>query len=163
KGAFNSSGGGLSTVSNTPVIVDSSDPEAAIGNGGGILVAPEFDITGGYTTTGGAQFQGTIYTRRRPTPDPLTHTPLPHKNPMTLQSNNKQQFTQGSTTLSPGVYRGGISASGTASLTLQPGIYYMDGGGFSFTGQGSLLAQGVMIYNDTGNGNSDNVNVSGTG
>src|SRR5262249_15046452 len=75
----------------------------------------------------------------------------------------KIQFTQGSQTLSPGVYSGGISVSGTGSLTLQPGIYYMDGGGFSFSGQGSLLGNGVMIYNAPGNGNSGGISVSGHG
>src|SRR5262249_12143363 len=62
KGALNAQGSGTTTVSGTPIIVDSSDPEAAIGGGGGLLVAPEFDITGGYSTSGGAQFQGTINT-----------------------------------------------------------------------------------------------------
>jgi Flp pilus assembly protein TadG len=162
KGAFNANGNGTTNVQGTPIIVDSNNAEAAIGNGGGVLIAPEFDITGGYTTTGGAQFQGTINTGRAPTPDPLSDIPPP--DPTTMTSYNGQHhYTQGSVTLSPGVYKGGISASGTASVTLQPGIYYMDGGGFSFSGQGNLLGNGVMIYNDPGNGNSANVNVSGTG
>jgi hypothetical protein len=163
KGAFNANGNGNTTVTSTPIIVDSNNPEAAIGSGGGILSAPEFDITGGYNTTGGAQFVGPIYTGRRPTADPLVDIPVPDPSTMTVQSNNKTQYTQGSITLNPGVYTGGITASGTASLTLNPGVYYMDGGGFSFTGQGNLLAQGVMIYNAPHNGNSGNVNVSGTG
>ena len=82
---------------------------------------------------------------------------------MTQQSNKKTQFTQGSQTLSPGVYKGGISVSGTGSLTLQPGVYYMEGGGFSFSGQGSLYGVGVMIYNAPGNGNSAGVSISGQG
>src|SRR5262249_2518139 len=65
--------------------------------------------------------------------------------------------------LQPGVYKGGISVSGTGNLTLSPGVYYMDGGGFSFSGQGSLTGNGVMIYNAPGNGNSDNISVSGQG
>src|SRR5262249_35901395 len=43
-----------------------------------------------------------------------------------------------------------------------PGIYYMDGGGFTFTGQGSLNATGVMIVNAP-NSNSDNISINGTG
>jgi hypothetical protein len=39
----------------------------------------------------------------------------------------------------------------------------MDGGGFSFTGGGSLTGEGVMIYNDPGNGNADGVNISANG
>jgi hypothetical protein len=45
---------------------------------------------------------------------------------------------------------------------MNPGIYYMQNGGFSFTGQGSLTAIGVMVYTDP-NSTSDNVNVNGLG
>ena len=95
---------------------------AAIGGGGGTLTAPEFDITGGYATTGGAQFSGQINLGRRPMADPLADLPAPDPTTMISQSNKKIQFTQGAQTLSPGVYHGGISVSGTGSLTLQPGI-----------------------------------------
>src|SRR5439155_23844770 len=71
--------------------------------------------------------------------------------------------TTADVTLHPGVYTGGSSVSGPANLTLKPGIYYMDGGGFSFSGQGSLTATGVMIYNAPGNGNSGGISVSGQG
>jgi Flp pilus assembly protein TadG len=163
KGALNANGGGTTNVAGTPIIVDSNNADAAIGGGGGTLVAPEFDITGGYTTTGGATFSGNIKLGRPPVPDPLADVPVPDPTTMVVQSTNKTQYTQGTTTLSPGVYRGGISASGSASLILQPGIYYMDGGGFGFSGQGSLLGQGVMIYNAPRNGNSGGISVSGQG
>jgi hypothetical protein len=163
KGAFNTQGGGSSTVNGTPVVVDSNNPEAAIAGGGGTLTAQEFDITGGYSTTGGAQFNGPIHTGRQPMPDPLADLPEPDPSTMSNQSTKKIQFTQGSQTLSPGVYKGGISVSGSGSLTLMPGIYYMDGGGFSFSGMGSLQGTGVMIYNAPGNGNSGGISVSGQG
>src|SRR5262249_19296745 len=149
------------TVGGTPVVVNSNNAQAAIAGGVGTLSAPEFDITGGYATTGGAQFQGDIHTGRRPTPDPLADLPVPDPTQMTSQSNKKIPYTQGSQTLSPGVYKGGISVSGSGSLTLQPGVYYMDGGGFSFSGQGNLTGHGVMIYNAPGNGNSSGISVSG--
>jgi hypothetical protein len=47
-------------------------------------------------------------------------------------------------------------------LTLAPGIYYMDGGGFSFSGTGSLTAPGVMIVNAP-QSNSDVIKITGTG
>ena len=163
KGSLNAQGSGTTTVNGVPVVVDSNDSEAAIAGGGGTLSAPEFDITGNYATTGGAQFLGTIHTGRRPMADPLADLPVPDKTTMSVQSSNKTQYTSGSQTLNPGVYKGGISVSGTGSLTLQPGVYYMDGGGFSFSGQGSLSGPGVMIYNDPGNGNSGGISVSGQG
>jgi len=45
---------------------------------------------------------------------------------------------------------------------MMPGIYYMDGGGFSFTGQGGLSAQGVMIVNAP-KSNADNISITGNG
>jgi hypothetical protein len=163
KGALSTNGTGGSTVTGTPVVVDSNDPSAAIAGGGGTLTAQEFDITGGYSTTGGGQFSGPIHTGRRPMADPLADLPPPDKTQMITQSSKKMQYTQGSTTLSPGVYTGGISVSGTGSLTLLPGVYYMDGGGFTFSGQGNLLGNGVMIYNAPGNGNSAGIGVTGQG
>jgi hypothetical protein len=44
---------------------------------------------------------------------------------------------------------------------MEPGIYYMDGGGFSMTGQGNLVANGVMIFNAPKQ-SSDSINVSGS-
>lgn len=163
KGALSSQGSGVSTVNGTPVVNNSDDPEGSIAGGGGSLSAQEFDLTGGYTTTGGGQFNGPIYTGRRPMADPLADLPVPDPTTMTSQSSKKFQFTQGSQTLSPGVYTGGISVSGTGSLTLLPGIYYMDGGGFSFSGQGNLLGNGVMIYNAPKSGNADGIGVTGQG
>jgi hypothetical protein len=163
KGALGTNGSGTTTVSGTPVVVDSNSPTAAIGAGGGTLVAPEFDITGGFTTTGGASFSGTMNLGRRPMPDPLSWLPVPNPSTMTVQQTHQTQYTQGTTTLYPGVYTGGISASGSASIILMPGIYYMDGGGFGFSGQGSLTGNGVMIYNAPKNGNTGGISVTGNG
>ncbi|HEY8504561.1 MAG TPA: pilus assembly protein TadG-related protein, partial [Gemmataceae bacterium] len=163
KGALVAGGGGNTIVDGTPVVNNSAHPEGSIANGGGYLQALEFDLTGGYTTTGGGQFVGPIYTNRRPMEDPLLYLPEPDRNTLPVQSTKKIQYTSGETTLSPGVYKGGISVSGTGSLILEPGIYVMDGGGFSFSGQGNLRGEGVMIYNDPGNGNSDAISVTGQG
>jgi hypothetical protein len=163
KSAFNSQGSGTTTVAGTPIIVDSTDPEAAIAGGGGTVVAPEFDIAGGYSTSGGGSFSGQINTGRLPTADPLADMPPPDPSTMTRQTNKKTQVTSGTLDLQPGVYKGGISVSGTGSINLAPGIYYMDGGGFSFSGQGSLVGHGVMIYNAPGNGNADGISVTGQG
>ena len=106
---------------------------------------------------------GQINLGRRPMPDPLVDLPVPDPSTMAQQSNKKIQYTSGSVSLQPGVYKGGISVSGTGSLNLAPGIYYMQGGGFSFSGQGSLVGNGVMIYNAPSNGNADGISVNGQG
>jgi len=166
KGALNVHGGGsggVVNVNDTSVVVDSNSSEAAIANGSIKMTAPEYRIVGDYTTTGGGLFVGDMRTHSMGMNDPLAHIPPPDPGSLTVQSNKKVQYTSGNVTLEPGVYRNGISVSGSGSLTLSPGIYYMDGGGFSFSGQGSLQGEGVMIYNSPGNGNGGGIDVSGQG
>src|SRR5262249_12102682 len=49
--------------------------------------------------------------------------------------------------LSPGTYVGGIWLSGQGPVTLLPGLYYLQGGGFSVSGQASGTGDGVTPYN----------------
>ena len=163
KSAFNANGGGEITVTKTPIVVNSTSVEGSISGGGSVITAPDYQLTGNYTTSGGGAFYGPVTTGTKPMEDPLRFLPPPDKSTMTIQSRNKEQFTHGTHRLSPGVYRGGINASSTANVILDPGIYYMDGGGFSFTGSGSLFGQGVMIYSEPGNGNADGVNIAANG
>jgi hypothetical protein len=165
-GSFSNGGGAaVSVTGSAPVIVDSTNGSAMVANGGGAVAAPQFNVTGypGFSTPGGGSFTGPINSGVAPTPDPLRFIPPPDPLNMTVQS-TKALHTTSSTplVLNPGVYVGGISASGQGSITLNPGIYYMQGGGFSFTGQGSLVANGVMIYNAP-QSNSDTINLQGSG
>ena len=165
KGSLNSGGGGTVTVTGAPIQVNSTDPAAAIANGTGVLVAPEFDITGapGISTPGGGTIAGTIVPNAQPIPDPFRFLPTPDPSTMTVRSTNKTQISGGNTvTLQPGVYQGGISITGKGNVILQPGIYYMQGGGFGWSGQGNLTATGVMIYNAP-TSTSDKIDLSGQG
>jgi len=163
--SLNNNGGGSVQVLNASIIVNSSAPDGAIATGGGVLAASKFYLSGdpGWSTSGGGTFQGAIYSKEPPTPDPLAYLDPPDKSLLTLQSNNATHIGGGRTvTLSPGVYKGGISVTGQATVIMLPGIYYMENGGFSFTGQGNLSATGVMVYTDP-NSNSDTINVNGLG
>src|SRR5262249_51717313 len=77
KSAFNAGGGGRINVNGTPIIVDSNNPEAATVNGGTVVTADEFDITGGYAEIGGSTFVGPINVGQRPVEDPLADLPPP--------------------------------------------------------------------------------------
>jgi Flp pilus assembly protein TadG len=143
------------------VIVNSDDPEAAVSTGA-TMTASEFDITGGINGGSKGGFFGDITLGANPEPDPLRAIPEPDINGYSVQSHGPIKISNGSRTLLPGTYRGGISVSGKGSLTMAPGVYYMDGGGFSFSGQGDLAAAGVMIYNAP-TGPSDCIDIGGTG
>jgi hypothetical protein len=162
-GSLNSNGGSFVTT-NAKVIVDSNSPSGATGVGGGVLTAPEFDLSGtpGWSTSGGGSFVGTILSGQVPTPDPLAYLPQPDPSTMTVQATHQVKLeNQGSLSLQPGVYQGGINVTG-GNLTLAPGLYYMDGGGFGFSGSGALSAPGVMIVNAPSK-NSDTISITGTG
>jgi hypothetical protein len=163
KGSLNAGGGGTITVSGSPIQINSTSSEAAIANGNGSIVAPEFDVTGGTSTPGGGSFTGTILSGAAPIPDPYQFLPVPDPTTMTIQSSNKTTINGGNTVnLQPGVYKGGITISGKGNVNLAPGIYYMDGGGFNWGGQGNLTGTGVMIYNAP-TSTSDKIDLSGQG
>jgi hypothetical protein len=159
KGALNTSGNGTFTVANASVLVNSNHAQAALSNGGGSLSAPAFDIVGGHS---GGGFSGTITTGALPAPDPLRYLPPPDPDALTVRSTIRMTISGGKHTLDPGVYRGGIAIQGAAKVTMNSGIYYIDGGGFSYKGQGSLIALEVMIYNDPKN-DTQSEGITGTG
>ncbi|HET6574217.1 MAG TPA: pilus assembly protein TadG-related protein [Fimbriiglobus sp.] len=164
KDALGIGGGGTVTVLNSSIQVNSSDPEATIANGGGTMYSEiDTSITGGFVTPGGGSFSGgPLYTGTEPIPDPLAFVPAPNIADYQVRSTKKLSYSQAETiTIMPGVYYGGISIQGQANIVMLPGIYYMYGGGFNFSGQGSLTGNGVMIYNDP-QSTSDVISISGT-
>ncbi len=164
-GSLTDNGGGAGSATGK-IIVDSNSPTGAVVTGGGSLTSPEFDLSGspGWSTSGGGTFNGTINSNQPPTPDPLAYLPEPDPTTLglTTQSNHQVKLqNSGSLSLQPGVYDGGINVTG-GSLTLAPGIYYMNNGGFSFSGTGNLTAAGVMIV-AMPNQNSDTISITGSG
>jgi hypothetical protein len=96
------------------------------------------------------------------TPDPLGLLPPPSQpdiaktkdgflvNNLNWTGDNSYGATNGTLTLKPGTYPGGISASG-GSIVLQPGVYYMTGSGLSLSGNASISVSGPSSP-DTGTG-----------
>jgi hypothetical protein len=163
--ALSNGGNGAMQVVNADVIVDSNAPNAAVATGSGTLTAPNFYITGvpGTSTSGSGTFNGNIYDNQVPTPDPLAYITPPDPSTLTIQSTNPTNYSGNRTVnIQPGVYQGGIHVSGQVTLNMAPGLYYMDNGGFSFTGQGNLNANGVTVYTSPKT-TSDVVNVNGLG
>jgi hypothetical protein len=138
------------TVLNNSLVVNSSDPAAYDEPTFGVTVASRYDITGGYSNTGGALMLGRIRTGVRPTPDPLAFLPAPSTSGVPIQ--NAAPLTVNSllpTVLQPGIYQGGIHITGLSIVVMQPGVYIMEGGGFQVDGAATVTGAGVMIYNTT--------------
>jgi len=105
------------------------------------------DVDGGLAVVGGlgsspGQIVGTVLTGAPPAPDPLAYLQMPAMGACTYT--NLAITT--SRTLDPGVYCGGlhITTSGVV-VTLNPGMYYMAGGGLEVTTNATLNGDGVTI------------------
>jgi hypothetical protein len=71
-------------------------------------------------------------------------------------------YSSGAHDLFPGVYCGGISLSGSADITMQPGTYIIAGAAndtFSVTGQASVEGDGITAYFD----GSTSLSINGQG
>jgi hypothetical protein len=91
-----------------------------------------------------AALNGPITQPAPPAADPLAALPPPSFSAYPVQSASALNVN-GTVTLQPGVYVGGIAIAG-GNVTLQPGIYLMNGGGFKIN-NGTVNGAGVMIYN----------------
>jgi hypothetical protein len=101
-----------------------------------------------YTNNGGLQTFST------PVIDPLAAIPEPTTSGL---SNNGSVTITSNTTLQPGIYTnitiGSYGGGSSPTVTLSPGLYYLDNGGSFNLNSGSLQGTGVMIINYTAGDN----------
>lgn len=161
-------------VPQAAVIVNSTAVDAADGGGqNGTLTSKSFEVTGGVNQSGGEQFIGPIHTGVPPTPDPYRQ--LPEPDPATMPHYKKSDWSKWvidlgggnkKYTLKPGVYEGGLQFGAQDTVVMDPGIYYMQGGGFLFNGTDSarLTATGVMLFNGPSTGGKyGDITITGNG
>jgi hypothetical protein len=139
------------TMINSPIIVDSSDPAAYDQPTFGVTIASRYEITGGYSNSGGALLLGKMRIGVPPAPDPLAFLPVPSTGGAAVRS--ASPLTVNSllpTVLQPGIYQGGIHVKSLSIVVMQPGVYIMQGGGFQVDSLATVTALEVMVYNTTG-------------
>lgn len=116
-------------------------------------------IVGHYQNNGQGSFSPMPQTGQAAATDPLASLQAP-----TVGSCNHTNFnwSQGSTTLSPGVYCGGINISG-GTVTFSAGQYILDGGGLQINSANTVATgSGVSFYNTATTGYSyGTLNISG--
>jgi hypothetical protein len=144
------------------IYLDSANAQAAVLFGTATASAEELDVVGrlGVQTSGSARLLAELNNGATAMADPLASLAVPAVPTTTFNT----VLASGSTslTLQPGTYNGGISVSGSASVTLTPGLYYLRGGGLSVSNSGTLIGSGVVIYNAP-QSTSDSLSVSGAG
>jgi len=144
-GALTAKGNGAVVVTGGGMaMIDSSASDAIQMNGNAAASAPQINIVGNPGYQGGI-LTGKVNSGAASELDPLAALPAPDPTGMASYTFSD---SKGSQTLQPGRYTGGISAT-QASITLSPGIYYLDGG-LDLSGQASISGTGVMIYATNG-------------
>lgn len=144
------SAGSLEVVG-SPVYVNTTAPNT-------VLVQDKATLIAGSLAVGGDRVndQGTIQLdqppiqyQAPPQADPLAHLPAP--SPANYPDQSATRLTVGSANspmvIQPGVYHEGIEVQKGGVVTLQPGVYLIDDGGFTVRGGGTVRGTGVMIYN----------------
>jgi hypothetical protein len=131
-------------VNDGDVQVNSDHTKAFCANGTPVINAPVVNVNGEEYFVGNPDFEGELNTGAPQIPDPLAWLPEPtYDKSSDLGTVN---ITGGETkTIDPGYYSGGISQN-NGTLTLNPGIYIVDGPGLNVTGTSTFTALGVMFY-----------------
>ena len=111
------------------------------------LKAEHVLVTGGLGKSSKRNIDADVQTGVESTPNPWAALPAPAKGP-TLNANDFKTVVGSSNTytLNPGTYKE-LKFDKNDKVTLKPGIYYVDGGGFELKGDSTLSAAGVTIYN----------------
>lgn len=156
-GAFTSSGSGnVSITGGGDLIINSNNSRAGTESGSGTISAAAIDVTGNLAHSGSGGFVGPVQSEPAYA-DPLATLAAPTPSGPTF---NNTTISSKTVTLSPGTYVGGIHISGNSKVTLLPGIYILQGGGMTVSGNSSVTGAGVMIYN-TPNSGGDEIDFSG--
>ena len=104
------------------------------------VVAAKFAVAGGHDTN---NFSPSPVDNAPSVSDPYASLPFPPYDSCGNGGNGTD--IKADTTLSPGTYCGGIHVYSTAHVTLQPGIYIMNGGPFWVDGSAVVTGKEVMI------------------
>lgn len=156
--ALDSTASGAVTVPGTSAInlnncnlYDNSNNSSALNvSGSGSISALSVGVVGGISGASAITTTAGVKTGLLPTPDPyagVNYPPFSGCDYHNLKINSN-------TTLSPGVYCGGIQVTAGAVVTMNPGIYYIDQGSFSVAGNATINGTGVTIVFTSSTGNN---------
>jgi hypothetical protein len=152
------------TLINAPLIVNSSDSSAYTQQSFGVVVASRFDVVGNYTNPGGALFLGRMRTDVRPVADPLASLPVPEFSKSPIRSSKPLAINSVlPLILEPGVYQGGIRIKGLSIVTMLPGTYVMEGGGFVVEDLSTVVGLETFVYNTEGAYPGGNISIQSLG
>ncbi len=134
--------GSNTTVLNGCSLYDNSDSATAMTVGGSAHITTlSVGVVGNLTGASSITTTNGIQTGIGAVADPYANSAYPAFFSCTAQNfkANKDQ------TISPGVYCGGITINAGTTVTMQPGIYYLDGGSLQVNGGATLTGSQVTL------------------
>ena len=140
-GAISNGGSTTTTLSNCSVYSNSNSAAAVSVGGSATLTARSIGTVGKASLSGNVITTDGIRTGLFPISDPYYDATYPSFSGCTQTHLNVNK----STTIDPGVYCDGLTVNAGATLTLNPGIYYIDRGSFSVNGGATINGQGVTL------------------
>lgn len=158
-------GGAALNLNNCAIYINSDDPTAALSmSGGASITAAGAYVVGGIQTNGGASLNtsGNTHTGVAPINDPYANVQIPSYsgcNYGTSSSSGYSLSSGSSATLNPvaggiGVFCQGLNVNGGAHLTLNAGIYIINGGSFTVNGGATVTATSGVTIVLTGSGSN---------
>jgi Flp pilus assembly protein TadG len=129
-------------LANCSIYSDSNSTTALNISGSATLSADSIGAVGGVSiSSSNVTTADGIWTHLQGLVDPYADVQMPSYSGCT-QNNLNVKTTQ---TIDPGVYCNGIGVNAGATLTLTPGLYFIDRGAFSVNGGGTVSGTGVTL------------------
>ena len=137
--------GGSTTVglSNCTLYSNSNADTSVSVSGAASLTADMIGAVGGVSASSSrVTLTDGIRENQGPIADPYASVQVP---PFSGCAGGKNLKVKSNITINPGVYCNGITINAGATLTLSPGIYFLDRGSLNVNGGGSLVGTGVTL------------------
>jgi Flp pilus assembly protein TadG len=129
-------------LDNCALYSNSSSASSVTVSGSASLSAQMIGAVGGVSASNAnVSLTNGIMTHLAPIMDPYANVAVPSFSGC-ADTNLK---VKNDTTINPGVYCNGITINAGATLTLNPGVYYIDRGTLSINGGGSIIGVGVTL------------------
>lgn len=140
-GSITVQGGATINLKNCNLYDNSSSSSALTIGGSGAVSALSVAVVGGISGASAITAPSGVKTNVSPTADPYANVSF---SPFFGCDYNNKKINSDKT-LIPGVYCGGLFVTAGAVATLEPGVYYMDGGDLTVAGNATLKGTGVTI------------------
>lgn len=142
--AFALTGGSIINATDCDVKVNSSDVKALLASGGSVLNAKNVYVNGNESLSGGSiiNVSGVNQTMAGAVADPYASQTFPTASEMCTATGS---IVSTPLTLDPGTYCNGIKVTGSGVLTLNDGVYFIDGGQFLVQSGGRVQCNACTI------------------